>query len=57
MQKSIDDSLKEIRYDLVKIRKASKRDSWTLEERYQMLDTFEDLRKAVSVLQIRCGLA
>jgi hypothetical protein len=54
---NIDNSLKEIRYNLVKIRKAAKKDTWTLEERQQMLATFEKLGLAVNVLKARCGLA
>jgi hypothetical protein len=54
---NIEKSLKEIRYNLVTIRKASKQDSWTLEERYHMMTVFEELRNAVDVLQICCGMA
>lgn len=53
----IDLSLQEIRYTLVNIEQASKKDSWTCEERYQMQAAFEDLKNAVKVLQVRCGLA
>jgi hypothetical protein len=53
----IEDSLKKIRYQLVKIRKAAKQDTWTREERCAMQKSFDELENQVSLLRYRCGMA
>ena len=53
----INQTIEDIRRDLVKIRQASKRDLWSREERCTMQKVFSNLETNVALLRYRAGMS